>query len=63
MLVGEKTLDFLIQDIKNKDIPEIGCGAAEFSMAAQRVARSVACLDLDRFRLASQFAASGGPFH
>lgn len=59
----EKALAFIAGDIRNKDVLEIGCGSAAFSLAAKALAKSVACLDLDAFRLSPAFASSGIPFY
>lgn len=41
----------LSTDIEHKDILEVACGTAEFSVSAARIARYVACIDLDDGRL------------
>ena len=38
-------------DIKEKDILEVACGTADFSVSAIRNANSVSCIDLDDNRL------------
>lgn len=38
-------------DITGKDILEVACGCAEFSICASKDAASVRCIDLDAFRL------------
>lgn len=37
--------------IRGKRILEVGCGCAEFSIAASSEAKEVTCIDLDNFRL------------
>ena len=44
----------LATDIENKDILEVACGAAGFSVSAARIANHVACIDLDDSRLNDQ---------
>ncbi|MBQ6232050.1 MAG: class I SAM-dependent methyltransferase [Clostridia bacterium] len=38
-------------EIKNKDVLEVACGGAEFSVSASRLAHCVHCIDLDASRL------------
>lgn len=49
----------LKSDIGNKDVLEVACGTADFSLAAESCARSVACIDLDNSRLRPQIRQSG----
>lgn len=41
----------LKSDIENKDILEVACGTADFSISASAFANSVSCIDLDDSRL------------
>lgn len=41
----------LLTDIEDKDILEVACGDASFSISASRYARSVSCIDLVDSRL------------
>lgn len=50
----DRLVDLLISDIERKDILEVACGAADFSLSAARFAKSVTCIDLDDSRLNSQ---------
>ena len=43
--------NILISDIENKEILEVACGAADFSVSAERAAKHIFCIDLDRSRL------------
>jgi len=47
-------VNLLTSDIKNKDILEVACGAADFSVSAAQIANSVSCIDLDDSRLNNQ---------
>lgn len=44
-------VDMLSSDIENKDVLEVACGTADFSVSAARIANSVSCIDLDSSRL------------
>ena len=44
-------VNMLISDIENKDILEVACGAADFSVSAAQVANHVSCIDIDECRL------------
>ena len=44
-------IKILTSDIEHKDILEVACGAADFSISAARVANKVFCIDLDDRRL------------
>ena len=44
-------VNILDADIKQKDLLEVACGAADFSISAARIADSVSCIDLDDSRL------------
>lgn len=47
-------VDLLIADIESKDVLEVACGTADFSISAARYANSVSCIDLDDSRLNQQ---------
>ena len=44
----------LASDIEHKDVLEVACGAADFSISAARIANRVSCIDLDDSRLNHQ---------
>ncbi len=44
----------LKEDIEKKDVLEVACGAADFSVSALLSAKSVSCIDLDDTRLTPQ---------
>lgn len=44
-------VNMLASDIENKDILEVACGTADFSVSAMRIANRVSCIDLDDSRL------------
>ena len=43
--------NMLASDIRSKDILEVACGAAGFSVSAAPIAHRVSCIDLDDSRL------------
>lgn len=47
------------QAIEGKNILEVACGRAEFSVCAAELAVSVSCIDLDEFRLLPQVKECG----
>lgn len=47
-------VDLLISDIERKDVLEVACGTADFSISAARFANRVSCIDLDDSRLNQQ---------
>ena len=47
----DRIVQLLKSDIENKDILEVACGSADFSIAASVFANSVSCIDLDDSRL------------
>ena len=49
----EKIVQLIRQELENKDILEVACGTAEFSLSAARYAERVACIDIDSRRLNS----------
>ena len=44
-------VNMLISDIESKEVLEVACGAADFSVSAARAATHVSCIDLDACRL------------
>ena len=48
----------LAADIENKNVLEVACGAAGFSVSAARIAHRVDCIDLDDSRLNPMVAQS-----
>lgn len=52
----------LKDEIEGKDILEIGCGTADFSIRAARFAKSVCCVDIDDSRLSPEIERSGATF-
>ena len=50
----DELVRILATDIENKNILEVGCGAAGFSVSAARIAHRVDCIDLDDSRLNEQ---------
>lgn len=47
-------VDLLISDIESKDVLEVACGTADFSISAAHFANRVSCIDLDDSRLNQQ---------
>lgn len=47
----QQAVNKIKSDITGKQVIEIACGQADFSIEASRVAASVHCIDLDSFRL------------
>jgi ubiquinone/menaquinone biosynthesis C-methylase UbiE len=54
----EVLVDLIVSDIEKKDVLEVACGAADFSVSASRLAGSVSSIDLDDSRLSDQVARS-----
>ena len=54
----DELVRMLATDIENKDILEVACGAAGFSVSAARIAHRVDCIDLDDSRLNDQVKQS-----
>lgn len=52
----------LRREIEGRDILEIGCGSADFSMSATEFARSVRCIDIDDSRLSPEIGRSSAIF-
>lgn len=51
MKMSDIAVKFLLSDIESKDILEVACGCAEFSVSAASYANSVMCIDIDDSRL------------
>ncbi len=47
----DKCVELLKSEIGGKDILEVACGGAEFSISASKYAKSVTCVDLDESRI------------
>ncbi len=47
----EKVVNKLHNELHYKDVLEVACGCAEFSIAASKSAKTVHCIDLDNKRL------------
>lgn len=47
----EGAIKAISNDICKKDVLEVACGCAEFSICASKIARVVQCIDLDSARL------------
>lgn len=47
----DKAVRLLMADIENRDILEVACGTADFSLSALPFASGVSCIDLDDSRL------------
>jgi len=50
----DRLVNILASDIEHKDVLEVACGAADFSISAARIANMVSCIDLDDSRLNNQ---------
>ena len=50
----DKLVRDLITDIEGKDVLEVACGTADFSIAASTYASKISCIDLDDSRLHKQ---------
>lgn len=50
----DRLVNILASDIEHKDVLEVACGAADFSISAARIANRVSCIDLDDSRLNNQ---------
>lgn len=62
MTKTDKLTALLRADIRDKDVLEVACGAAEFSLSASREAKSVCGIDLDDKRLSPRARESGIQF-
>ena len=58
MTKTDKLAALFSADIREKDVLEVACGAAEFSLSAAREAKSVSCIDLDDKRLSPRVRES-----
>ena len=47
----DRLVTILAPDIVHKDVLEVACGAADFSISAARIANKVYCIDIDDSRL------------
>ncbi len=47
----DKAVEIYKSDIAGKDILEVACGGADFSISASKYAKSVTCIDLDEGRI------------
>ena len=54
----DRIVKLLASDIEHKDVLEVACGSADFSVSAARIANSVSCIDLDDNRLNDQVRLS-----
>ena len=62
MKKADRIVQLLKSDIENKDILEVACGTADFSIASASFAHSVSCIDLDDSRLNPMVAQSNVHF-
>lgn len=51
-------VNLLLEDIENKTVLEVACGAADFSISASAYSDSVYCIDLDAGRLNGKTAVN-----
>ena len=51
---AEQALAHIAENIRGKDVLEVACGCAEFSLCAAKTAESVTGIDLDYLRLPPQ---------
>ena len=51
---AEQALAHIAENIREKDVLEVACGCAEFSLCAAKTAESVTGIDLDYLRLPPQ---------
>ena len=51
MRLVDQVLKMIVPDINKRDVLEVACGCAEFSLAACRNANRVCCIDLDSSRM------------
>lgn len=47
----QKVVSKIISDIESKEVLEVACGCAEFSISSSAYATNINCIDLDDFRL------------
>lgn len=58
MTKTDKLAALLDADVRDKDVLEVACGGAEFSLSALRTAKSVSAIDLDDSRLSPKARGS-----
>lgn len=58
MTKTDKLAALLDADVRDKDVLEVACGGAEFSLSALRAAKSVSAIDLDDSRLSPRARGS-----
>lgn len=58
----DAAIKMIVGDIENKDVLEVACGAADFSISATVYARKVHCIDVVDFRLKDR-SLQGAQFH
>ena len=51
MKIVDKAVEIFQSNIVGKDILEVACGRADFSISASKYAKSVTCIDLDEGRI------------
>lgn len=56
----EQVLAHIAENIRRKDVLEVACGCAEFSLCAAKTAESVTGIDLDYLRLPPQACKTEG---
>ncbi len=47
----DKAVEIIKSEIEGKDVLEVACGGADFSISASKYAKSVTCIDLDESRI------------
>ncbi len=57
---AEQALAHIAENIRGKDVLEVACGCAEFSLCAAKTAESVTGIDLDYLRLPPQARKTEG---
>ena len=55
----KQALSRIKDEIEGKNVLEVACGCAEFSIAACEIAKNVKCIDLDSFRLNKEISEHG----
>ena len=55
----KQALSRIKDEIEGKNVLELACGCAEFSIAACEIAKNVKCIDLDSFRLNKEISEHG----
>ena len=56
----EQAIAHIAENIRGKDVLEVACGCAEFSLGAAKTAESVTGIDLDYLRLPPQARKTEG---